>query len=90
VQTSTDDKLRGRVGASLNTVVSTTNLVSMALAGVLASMLGVREVFVIGGLVTVLAGFASAVVFRSSRAGALRQSETPGTAAPLPANLAEQ
>lgn len=90
VQTSTDDKLRGRVGASLNTVVSTTNLVSMALAGVLASMLGVREVFVIGGLVTVLAGFASAVVFRSSRAADLRQSETPGTAAPLPVNLAEQ
>lgn len=64
MQTSVDDKLRGRTGASLNTLISTASLVSMAMAGVLASGIGVRNVFLLGGAVVVLAGLASALVFR--------------------------
>jgi hypothetical protein len=37
----------------------------MALAGVLAQVVGLRNVFVLGGAVVVLAGLASALVFRA-------------------------
>jgi MFS family permease len=65
-QTVVEDKMRGRVGAALNTLVSTASLVSMALAGILAQTVGLRNVFVLGGAVVVLAGLAAAAVFRSA------------------------
>jgi MFS family permease len=64
VQTSVDDNIRGRTGAALNTLVSTASLVSMALAGVLAESIGVRNVFIVGGALAAVAGIASAFVFR--------------------------
>jgi MFS family permease len=65
MQTSVDSKMRGRVGASLNTLISTASLLSMALAGIFAEALGVRTVFVLGGALTVVAGLAAAWVFMS-------------------------
>jgi MFS transporter, DHA3 family, macrolide efflux protein len=64
LQTNVANEMRGRIGAALNTLVSTSSLLSMALAGVLAEVVGVRNVFVLGGGLTILAGIASAVVFR--------------------------
>nr|AIA18826.1 Transmembrane secretion effector [uncultured bacterium] len=64
MQTYVDDNLRGRTAASLNTMISTASLVSMGAAGVLASAIGVRTVFVAGGALVIVAGIASALVFR--------------------------
>lgn len=63
VQTSVDDHSRGRVGAALGAVIGSANLVSMALAGVLAGWIGVREVFVVAGILAVVAGAAAFWVF---------------------------
>jgi DHA3 family macrolide efflux protein-like MFS transporter len=75
VQTAVDDNARGRTGAALNTLVSTASLLSMALAGVLAEGIGVRNVFIAGGALAVLAGIASAFVFR-------QRAVSPGIAGP--------
>jgi MFS family permease len=64
-QTAVENSMRGRVGAALSTLVSTASLLSMALAGICAQLVGLRNVFVLGGAVVVLAGIASAAVFRS-------------------------
>jgi MFS family permease len=74
-QIAVDDRMRGRVGAALNTLMSTASLVSMALAGVSAQLVGLRNVFVVGGAVVVLAGIASAVVFRSAPQTTLPEGE---------------
>ncbi len=63
-QTTVDDAVRGRTGATLNTLTSTANLLSMGLAGVLAEWLGTRTVFALGGGVTLLAGLLAALIFR--------------------------
>ncbi len=68
MQTSVDNRLLGRIGAALNTVMSTANLISMALAGAFGEIIGVRNVFVLAGLVTVGAGLAAAWVFRAAPA----------------------
>ncbi len=44
----------GRVSSSLGTVVTTAQVVSMAVAGVAAELLGLRTVFVIAGVITLL------------------------------------
>jgi MFS family permease len=64
-QEAVEDRMRGRIGAALSTLISTASLLSMALAGVLAQVVGLRNVFVLGGAVVVLAGLASALVFRA-------------------------
>lgn len=63
VQTTVDDQARGRVGAALSAVIGSANLVSMAFAGVLAAAIGVREVFVVSGLIGVMAGLIAFWVF---------------------------
>ncbi len=65
----------GRVGALLSTVMTATNVISMAAAGVIAGVIGVRAVFALAGVIAVAAGFVTAAVFR-------------GTAIPEPAGAA--
>jgi DHA3 family macrolide efflux protein-like MFS transporter len=64
MQTNAPPHVLGRVGAALNTIISTASLVSMAFAGALGEWIGVRNVFVVGGIVVILAGVASAWIFR--------------------------
>ena len=66
IQTSVSDSLRGRISSALNTIVSTASLVSMGLAGVLGTMIGVRNVFLVSGAIVVAAGLMSAWVFRAT------------------------
>lgn len=68
VQTEVDDQARGRVGAALSAVIGSANLLSMAFAGVLAGAIGVREVFVVAGLVGVMAGAMALWVFGAKAA----------------------
>ena len=64
IQTEVTDEVRGRASAALNTMSQTSNVTSMAVAGALADWIGVRQVFFLSGIITLLAGLGSAWVFR--------------------------
>lgn len=67
IQTAVPDHVRGRTGSANNALITTAQLVSMGLAGVLADMLGARAVFVLAGALVSLAGFAAILIFRGAR-----------------------
>jgi MFS family permease len=64
LQTAVPDELRGRTGAARSTLVEIANLVSMGVAGILADSIGTRNVFILSGIIVILAGISSALVFR--------------------------
>jgi MFS family permease len=64
IQTAVPDEMRGRTGSANNALITTAQLVSMAVAGVLADAFGARNVFVIGGILVSLAGFVALFIFR--------------------------
>ena len=70
LQTEVPPRLRGRAQASFSTLVGAAGLASMALAGGVAAAVGVRNVFLLSGLVAAAAGLASALAFRSPRPAA--------------------
>jgi MFS family permease len=72
-QTFVEDSMRGRVGGVMSTVLSAANVTSMGLAGIAASAIGPRNVFLIAGCLAVVAGALASWLFRDS---------------PLPADLA--
>ncbi|NJN44089.1 MAG: MFS transporter [Anaerolineae bacterium] len=63
-QTAVPDEVRGRTGAANNAFLTTANLISMAAAGLLADAVGVRNVFIISGIVVASAGLVAALMFR--------------------------
>ncbi len=62
-QTAVSDEVRGRVSAAMNTTIQTASLVSMFAAGAVAAAVGVRNVFIISGIITFIAGLVSAWIF---------------------------
>ena len=64
LQTTVASDVLGRVGAALNTTIGAANLLSMACAGLLGALLGVRNVFVFAGIVSVAAGLLALRLFR--------------------------
>jgi MFS family permease len=70
VQRSTTDETRGRVGGALNAAVQTATIASMAAAGILATVVGMRGVFAIGAAVTLAAAILAWALFRRARVGA--------------------
>jgi MFS family permease len=68
LQTAVPPNFRGRAHASLATLVSGGNLVSMSLAGFFAGPAGIRPVFVLAGALVVVAGVASHLAFGSAEA----------------------
>ena len=64
VQTSTPDASRGRVVSLIQAAMSTASVASMALGGVFGSLIGIREVFVAAGVITLVAALISFVMFR--------------------------
>ncbi len=67
-QTAVSDDMRGRVSAALNSVIQTASLLSMFAAGAIAAAVGVRSVFVISGIITVVAGLVTIWIFYGYRA----------------------
>jgi predicted MFS family arabinose efflux permease len=57
---------RGRAGSAINTAISVASVTSMALAGVLGDALGVRNVFVLSGLVVIVAGLLGAFLMQET------------------------
>lgn len=66
LQRSTTDGVRGRVSAAFNAAMSTTSIVSMAAAGILADVVGMRTVFLAGGAIAGLGAFVAWVLFRGT------------------------
>lgn len=64
VQTEVEDEMRGRISAALNALIQTASLVSMFAAGTAAAVLGVRNVFGLSGLITIVAGLVTILIFR--------------------------
>jgi MFS family permease len=64
VQRTVPGSKLGRVGALLSTVMTATNVISMAAAGVIAGAIGVRSVFALAGLIAIGAGVVTVAVFR--------------------------
>ena len=64
IQASVEDSMRGRILAALGAMIQVTSIVSMLIAGTLASQIGIQYVFVLSGLIAIAAGFLSAWVYR--------------------------
>ena len=64
VQRGTDDTTRGRVAGALNAAIQTASIGSMAAAGILAEVIGIRAVFALGAAVALLAAVVAAILFR--------------------------
>ena len=79
LQTSVEDTARGRVGAALNAITSAASIASMAAAGLLASAIGVQNVFLIAGALTALSAVTAFILFRrvSRHRGAAGYTESP-------------
>jgi MFS transporter, DHA3 family, macrolide efflux protein len=77
MQHNTPLSILGRVSAALSTLISLASLASMAFAGVVGELIGVRNVFVVGGLLTVAAGVLALWMFRGYGNGAKAREESP-------------
>jgi MFS family permease len=66
VQQATTDAVRGRVSGALNAVTQTATVASMAAAGILGDVVGIRTVFLAGGLVAGLAAVVAWLLFRGA------------------------
>ena len=64
VQEGTTDATRGRVAGALNAGIQAASIGSMAAAGILADVIGIRSVFVIGGLIALAAAVVAWALFR--------------------------
>ena len=63
-QTEVADEHRGRAGSALGAMIELAGLLSMFAAGTVAAAVGVRNVFIISGTLTVLAAVGAMIVFR--------------------------
>ena len=66
VQQATADGTRGRVAGALNAAIQTASIGSMAAAGILAEVVGMRTVFALGGVVAFSAAIVAALLFRGA------------------------
>jgi MFS transporter, DHA3 family, macrolide efflux protein len=66
-QRSSTREIRGRVGAAIGTVSESSRLLSIVAAGLLADLIGVRMMFLMLGLIVMLAGIAAWWLFRSDK-----------------------
>jgi len=56
IQRIVPDNTRGRVLGALNVVYSVTTIIAMATSGVLGEVIGIRNVFLMAGLILITAG----------------------------------
>jgi len=68
VQTESPPDRIGRVDATLNAALSGASIASMAAAGVLGTLIGVRETFLLAGLIAGLSAVVALVLFRGTAA----------------------
>jgi MFS family permease len=67
LQTTAADAMRGRVFAAFQAATSTTSILSIAAAGILADVIGVREVIALAGVVVAVGAIVAAVLYATDR-----------------------
>jgi MFS family permease len=83
LQRSTTDGVRGRVSAAFNAALSMTSIASMAAAGILADVVGMRMVFLAGGAIVGVGVLVAWILFRGAPEEELEpQSRAAASAAP--------
>jgi MFS family permease len=65
---NTPNSIRGRILSAAGTLTGTANVVSMAVAGILGTVIGARSVFIIGGVLGIIGGLAAALLMYEKRA----------------------
>jgi predicted MFS family arabinose efflux permease len=68
-------EMLGRAGSVTDMATSLTNLISMGAAGWLGDLLGLRETFMLGGLLCLMGGLSMGWMLRGYDAGAVHPSE---------------
>jgi MFS transporter, DHA3 family, macrolide efflux protein len=81
VQSTTSDGTRGRVAGALNAVMQAATIGSMAAAGILADVIGMRRVFALGGGVILVAALVAWLLFRRAPAGVAAETVQSGATA---------
>ena len=66
MQQNVPDEKRGRAGSSLNTATTLASVISMALAGVLGDTIGIRQVFLLAGSITLGAAVIAALLLNQT------------------------
>ncbi len=64
LQGTVKNEVMGRVGSGFNIVMNSASLISMAFSGVLASLIGVRNVFAVSGMIVAIAAFITFLMLR--------------------------
>ena len=72
VQTETPPEMLGRTGAALNAAFTASSVAAMAIAGGAAAVIGVRNVFLAGGVIVGLAALVTTVMFRGASPARVR------------------
>jgi predicted MFS family arabinose efflux permease len=66
MQQNVPDEKRGRAGSALNTATTFASVISMALAGVLGDTIGIRQVFLLTGSITLGAAAIAALLLNQT------------------------
>ena len=77
IQTETPPELLGRTGSALNAAATASNVAAMAIAGGVAAVVGVRSVFVIGGVVVFISALVAFLMFRGTKAATPAPTRNP-------------
>ena len=70
MQTSTDKAMLGRVGSVVGAIIQVATLISMFAAGIVAEALGTRTVFIISGVIIIVASGMMGVIFNGAESPA--------------------
>jgi MFS transporter, DHA3 family, macrolide efflux protein len=83
IQTATSDAMRGRVAAAFSACMSTTTIVSTAATGIVADVIGIRQVIAVGAIIVALGGVGAGLLYAADRRAeqAARADPTAATAA---------
>ena len=84
-QTSVEPELIGRSNAALQSVISAASVLSMGLAGVFATAIGIRTVFLISGAITLVAAAVAYWMLADADVGTSEPSTGAPVAVPVPA-----
>jgi MFS family permease len=68
IQQATTDEIRGRAVGTLNAVTQTAQILSMAVAGIVAQSIGIPAVFRIAAAITAVGGVLALILFRTTTA----------------------
>jgi predicted MFS family arabinose efflux permease len=77
LQRGVPNQILGRAGSVMDMAISLANLFSMGVAGWMGDLIGLRETFIISGIMLVLGGLAMGWILRAEQLSKLDEGEIP-------------